>query len=58
MFRIYEPNPGDRKTVPILLPPFVRERPPRERYSRYIQGRIYKTVGVSYLALALSLIET
>ncbi|CRI65910.1 putative Arachidonate 15-lipoxygenase [Thiocapsa sp. KS1] len=58
VFRIYDPHPGDRKTVPIPLPPFVRELPPGERYSRYIQGRIYRTVGVSYLALALSRIET
>ena len=57
VFRIYEPNPGDRTTVPIPLPPFVRELPSGERYSRVVQGRIYGTLAVSYLALALSRFE-
>ncbi|EGV20546.1 lipoxygenase family protein [Thiocapsa marina] len=57
VFKIYEPEPEDRKTVPVPLPPFVRELPKADRYSRYIQGRIYRIVGVSYLALALSRIE-
>jgi hypothetical protein len=58
VFRIYESNPGDRKTVPMPLPPFVRKLPPGEGYSRVVQGRLYGTLAVSYLALVLSRFET
>jgi hypothetical protein len=54
VFEIFGTDPDDRATVPVPLPPFIRQIPPGERYSRYIQGRIYRIVGASFLSLALS----
>ena len=57
VFNVYEPDPLDRKTVQIPLPPFIRKLPPGENYSAYISGRLYKIIGASFVSLFLSYIE-
>jgi len=57
VFRIYEADPVHRKTVPVPLPPFIRDLHPEEEYSAYIQGRLYKIIGASLLSAVMSYFE-
>lgn len=57
VFDIYEPDPDERPTVAIPLPPFIRELPPKEQYSQYIKGRLYKIIGASIVSLVMSWFE-
>lgn len=57
VFDFYEPDPEGRQTLPLPLPPYVRNPPENEHYSPYVQGRIYRNLGASMLGLALARLE-
>ena len=46
---------GDDEVKP--LPPFVRDLSAAERFSAYIEGRLYRITGASVLSAAMSLVE-
>ncbi|MEQ1909710.1 MAG: lipoxygenase family protein [Vicinamibacterales bacterium] len=58
IFNVYEPGPPSRKTVPVPLPPFIRNLAASEDYSAYIEGRLYKIISASTVSLLLSRVRS
>lgn len=57
VFEIYSADPAAPPGEAVPLPPFVRRLLPKEQYSVYIQGRLYRMIGASIVSLGLSIVE-